>query len=650
MELVYLWVEEYKNIRNQGFNFSPRFECEFDGENLKVCDKKKNECKNNEYLENFFGENINVTAIVGGNGSGKSRLLSAILDNVNEHNISDDRIKPFIQCYFDKDNKKLVIESYSLLSNESQINSPDIDCELIKVSDTGIIKNSDFRDKMFFYHYKNDLDYPINYNKYGTYNEKIIKFTEPNKPNNKIDLEIEEEKKLKKLLFLIDSTKYSIDENKFFVPYKVWLQKENVRFLGKNRTNDSKYIELKNQFKPQNKIKELLLLENILFIKNLSEENSNEDLFQDITLPSFDINTINITQEIDTFRTNFLSLNFQSKIDECRKNIKDNHNRDNYKESLVINECEKSLNLFKNIDTIVSILKQEYNESTYYPKSELINNNEPNIKLIMNLPRFLKIELIDSRTGVEYSELSTGEKSLLDVVYSIKNIIELRIKNHLSNSIFILLDEIESYLHPNWQKNLIQYIYNFIKIYSIDIHIILTSHSPFILSDIPKENVVFLDKIDEKTEKKYPKLNIKGLKNGNCINVSKHIKLKTFGANIHTLLSDGFFMSDGLMGEFAKNKIEEIKKFYELVKFLEPKNKKYKRILKILYLFKIKKFNHIQSIIGEPFLQTIIKNYLDELKQIFDNETYKKNKMKEFLDQFEPEELQKYLDEKNAKA
>ena len=29
MELVYLWVDNYKNIKNQGFNFSPRFECEF---------------------------------------------------------------------------------------------------------------------------------------------------------------------------------------------------------------------------------------------------------------------------------------------------------------------------------------------------------------------------------------------------------------------------------------------------------------------------------------------------------------------------------------------------------------------------------------------------------------------------------------------
>jgi predicted ATPase len=635
MELVYLWVDSYKNIKNQGFNFSPRFECEFKDGVLTINENK-------DYVS-IFPDNINITAIVGENGTGKSRLLCAILDNVNEHNISDDRIKPFIQCYFDKDNKKFIIESYSLLSNESQINSPDIDYELIQVSDTGIIENSDFRDKMFFYHYKNDLAYPINDNKYGTYNEKIIKFTEPNKPNNKIDLEIEEEKNLKKLLFLIDSTKYSIDENNFFVPYKVWLQKENVRFLGKNRTNHSKYIELKNQFKPQNKIKELLLLENILFIKNLSEENSDEDLFQDITLPSFDINTINITQEIDTFRTNFLSLNFQSKIDECRKNIKDNQNRDNYRESLVINEFEKSLNLFENIDTIISILYQEYNESIYYPKSELINNNDSNITLIMNLPRFLKIELIDSRTGVEYSELSTGEKSLLDVVYSIKNIIELRIKNNLSDSIFILLDEIESYLHPNWQKNLIQYIYNFVKIYSIDIHIILTSHSPFILSDIPKQNVIFLEKYDENDDE----VKKGNQKIGNCKNVTKDIDMKTFGANIHTLLSNGFFMSDGLMGEFAKSKIEEIKKFYDFNQKFKAKinaKGKIKERVKKYYLNKKEK-SHIQSIIGEKFLQTIIKNYLDELEQIFDNETYKKNKMREFLNQFEPEELQKYLDE-----
>ena len=62
MELVYLWVKEYKNIKNQGFNFSPRFECEFDGENLTINENK-------DYVS-IFPENINVTAIVGENGSG----------------------------------------------------------------------------------------------------------------------------------------------------------------------------------------------------------------------------------------------------------------------------------------------------------------------------------------------------------------------------------------------------------------------------------------------------------------------------------------------------------------------------------------------------------------------------------------------------
>lgn len=92
MELVYLWVKEYKNIKNQGFNFSPRFECEFfpkydkDGKLKDNCELK---ITPKDYVS-IFPDNINITAIVGENGTGKSRLLCAILDNVNEHNISDD--------------------------------------------------------------------------------------------------------------------------------------------------------------------------------------------------------------------------------------------------------------------------------------------------------------------------------------------------------------------------------------------------------------------------------------------------------------------------------------------------------------------------------------------------------------------------------
>ena len=72
MELVYLWVEDYKNIYQQGFNFSPRFKCDYnETTNELTIDENK------EYV-NIFPENINVTAIIGENGSGKSSLFEVL--------------------------------------------------------------------------------------------------------------------------------------------------------------------------------------------------------------------------------------------------------------------------------------------------------------------------------------------------------------------------------------------------------------------------------------------------------------------------------------------------------------------------------------------------------------------------------------------
>ncbi len=80
MELVYLWVDEYKNIKNEGFNFSPRFEFDYDKESKKLTTVRDD---SDNYVS-IFPDNINITAIVGENGSGKSAILEIIIKILKE--------------------------------------------------------------------------------------------------------------------------------------------------------------------------------------------------------------------------------------------------------------------------------------------------------------------------------------------------------------------------------------------------------------------------------------------------------------------------------------------------------------------------------------------------------------------------------------
>ena len=135
MELVYLWVEEYKNIQKQGFNFSPRFNCNYDEDSNELTIDE-----NDDYIENFFGENINVTAIVGKNGSGKSSFLDLILELVN---VFPTEIKLFSIIF--KENE-LILNDLNMLTNIPNKDINIIQCEFSRHSrgvTTHAVKNTD---------------------------------------------------------------------------------------------------------------------------------------------------------------------------------------------------------------------------------------------------------------------------------------------------------------------------------------------------------------------------------------------------------------------------------------------------------------------------------------------------------------------------
>lgn len=160
--------------------------------------------------------------------------------------------------------------------------------------------------------------------------------------------------------------------------------------------------------------------------------------------------------------------------------------------------------------------------------------------------------------------LSSGEENMLrlfsnlfhifDRDYSSGNYCECRIYNdewrektqrkpHECTSVMLFLDEADLTLHPEWQRRLIHVLTAALPLIypnscAKDIQLILSTHSPLLLGDIPRENICYLG-------------------NGRSVGASEASE-ETFGQNIHTLLKDSFFLDNGTVGEFASSKINGI--------------------------------------------------------------------------------------------
>ncbi len=496
MELIYLWIENYKNIEKQGFNFSPRFRCEYDE------DKKKLTINKNK--ETIFTDNINITAIVGENGSGKSNLIKCF---GNEF-----KINKTIICFI-KNNIISINLPLDLVNNKTKYeiqSSDDYFNNVIFLNKNFVneIPNNGFFSSLYLEN--NNL-----YLKYFDYDQ------------NKLTLNINSY--YKKIIKQILLNSYKTE---FFNPRTIRIHFNDLckEYLGSKIIKNKDNLEdLKYKYKVYLKsfdISETIKKDKILHTREMQKFlNSSWEEILTYDYDKYEDSCFSLILDKDENIYNFLNKYFV------------------HKEAKLL--VDKDF-LFKNAKELEFFMVEE------------------DIEIFLYLSRigFLEYEFFDDKKS--FLSLSTGEKSFfIDIV-----ILSKEIKDFFSfkgnNSLVLILDEPETTLHPQWQKKYINYLYQFLKnnFSNKQIHIIISSHSPFILSDIPKENVIFLDKFDEETKEKYPKLNIKDLENGNCINVSDYIEIgQTFGANIHTLLSHGFFMRNGHMGEFAKEKINQVYNF-----------------------------------------------------------------------------------------
>lgn len=190
---------------------------------------------------------------------------------------------------------------------------------------------------------------------------------------------------------------------------------------------------------------------------------------------------------------------------------------------------------------------------TYTEYCQILNITEKGMSVAKRMsylpPTIFHPEVHVKKTGAEKSmtinQLSSGERQLFftlsTLVYHIQNLRSIPTNGSRVRygNVCLVLDEVEICFHPDYQRTFVKRFLDTVSSMQLNhafgIHVIITTHSPFLLSDIPLENILSLDDGEPK----------------------KMALRNTFCANVYDLLNNPFFMQQ-FIGDFASEKLDKL--------------------------------------------------------------------------------------------
>lgn len=230
--------------------------------------------------------------------------------------------------------------------------------------------------------------------------------------------------------------------------------------------------------------------------------------------------------------------------------------------------------------------------------------------------------------------MSSGEKNMLHMLTKFRYLLDgpayytnnndtKDVHNELINirneeripcdTLFLFLDEADLTYHPEWQRRFINLLTSFLpRMFKSckDIQVILTTHSPLMLGDLPSGNVIYLKK--EKTKKH---LDEACQEDDYITIVDDARKVNTFGQNLYTILNDGFYM-ESTIGEFAHQKIKEVIDWIETIKTAQKKLGKIKLAKTNAELEQHRQF---VNLLADGIIKRKLESELDDCSQILDD-------------------------------
>lgn len=585
MQLIYLWIQNGQGVpKEQDLNFWSKYSFYTKLKDDEIVMEYK---ANPNYLEGFWvnGNITELTVIVGRNGSGKTSLLSFIGDNIST-DIGKSNLKYI--CIFKLPGR----EKYTIYSRPKQRISPLAigilaDEKLsFEMSDKGYIDDElvSLRYPCAFIHYSPLLNlnldrgiYPIDIST----THKLLERDSANPGKSIAHLQFEE----------IAAQLRFITGNKDVIPFALpqscrvsLVRADYEALLRKANDNGASSYLRKFLYKIRDGFKKLRGLEpdeyrlfgdryfeTVLYVA-IERSINNPDIFMRFEVPDGKsrIEFYEFLFEVTRWVTSALNIKSESllwPIEFAGSVLFPNENDYSIDEDGI--EINLRGNSFERLRRFLDFIKNdELLIKVFVVSWEGLSSGEANF--INLFSRFY-----DARQDIEHFTQGINDSRALYGMQPVDAI----------EDAVILIDEGETGMHPQWQK---AYVKNLVSILPgllpfKKIQIILTTNNPVILSDMPNENTLYLQKTEEEKHFVAP-------------------EKQSFAANIIDIFQRSFFIEGGLIGDFAKDKLLELSKMIGSGRRLSPFESEYA--------------NKLINMIGDEMLNARFKDWLAQTQPI----------------------------------
>ncbi|MCO6147907.1 ATP-binding protein [Flavobacterium sp. NRK1] len=614
MKLLYCKIFEKPGkqlqIANIDLNFSGQYTFSVDNTSKAIS------ClKNENYINNLYGNNTNITAIVGKNGLGKTtflKFLQYVIGSIQEtENIPNYDFTWWNWCAVYSQNNKLYY-CENIVSKAIDKQPPEHDLfDLYSYADTFEIKKEEIEIDLNTIDLTSKCSFSIYYSPFFEFEEirfdrlgyvdvsNDMLFYESNNRKEVDDqalsqtLNFKREEVKRQISFVEQADSVLENKDQF---YSDFIHNEiSLSFNGltKKFSSDPRYISF-DDVRLYNEIDKA-------FIKS---HRATRDYLRGKTVRDYEYFIAR-----DSFFKRILELIYF--LFEYRPDPKEN-SQGEFRQSIIgisleEKDYDKNLNELNTIffDNLVVVRHKEKFGEAVNKALQLINlfksydvNDDTFSYDLATAKELLKVELeilslmpFKSDLPVftfDWKGLSTGEKAYLNLfsrIYygyqQIKDDVEFAELDH----IYILIDEGSTGFHPQWQKEFLTHLLKFSEeVIPVEKSFIITSHSPYLLSDLQIEDTI---SIGREPSSKFPLNN-------------------TFAANIHELLADKFYLSNSFIGDFSRQKIEEIGNLLTSDQDVDEEKLNY--------------FERVIEIIGEPIIKERLQFLLAKKRNVKDKD------------------------------